>query len=150
MNREEIMRILPHRDGMLLLDSAEIRDGHAVGALTVRGDEWFLKGHFPDNPIVPGVILCEILAQSVCVLMKDEITNDTTPMYTGLTKVKFKHPVRPGDRFTTDCVITRKMPPFYFAQGCGYVAGKLCVSAEFSFALTPASAPAPSEQADSE
>ncbi len=137
MNREEIMRILPHRDGMLLLDSAEVRDGHAVGELAIRGDEWFLQGHFPDDPIVPGVILCEILAQSVCVLMADEIDGNATPMYTGLNKVKFKNPVRPDDTFTTDCVITRKMPPFYFAQGSGYVNGQLCVSAEFSFALVP-------------
>ena len=64
MNREEIMTILPHRDNMLLLDDVENRDGTAVGHYTVRGDEFFLKGHFPDTPIVPGVILCEILAQS--------------------------------------------------------------------------------------
>ena len=51
MNREEIMTILPHRDNMLLLDDVENKDGTAVGHYTVRGDEFFLKGHFPDNPI---------------------------------------------------------------------------------------------------
>ena len=71
MNRDEIMKILPHRDKMLLLDEAENRDGTSVGHYTVRGDEFFLQGHFPGHPIVPGVILCEILAQSACVLMQD-------------------------------------------------------------------------------
>ena len=58
MNRQEIEKILPHRDNMLLLDDAELVDGVAVGHYHVRGDEFFLRGHFPGNPIVPDVILC--------------------------------------------------------------------------------------------
>lgn len=71
MNREEIKTILPHREPMLLLDDVNSQDGVAVGHYHVKGDEFFLQGHFPGNPIVPGVILCEILAQSACILMKD-------------------------------------------------------------------------------
>ena len=71
MNKEDIMSILPHREDMLLLDEVENRDGVAIGQYTVRGDEFFLRGHFPNNPIVPGVILCEMLAQSACILMKE-------------------------------------------------------------------------------
>ena len=136
MNQEELKRILPHRDNMLLLDRVEQEEDTAHGYLTITGDEWFLKGHFPGNPIVPGVILCEILAQSVCVLLAGEMEEGKTPMYTGLNNVKFRAPVRPGDTFETKCHITRKKPPFYFAEGCGYVEGKLCVKAEFSFAIT--------------
>ena len=136
MNSEEIMKILPHRDDMLLLDDAEYVNGEAVGHYTVRGDEFFLRGHFPDNPIVPGVILCEILAQSACVLMKDNITEEKLPVYTGLNNVKFRSPVRPGDKIETRCKIKRAKHPFYFAEGTVVVDGKLCVSAEFSFAIT--------------
>ena len=138
MNREEIMTILPHRDNMLLLDDVERKDGIAVGYYTVRGDEFFLKGHFPDHPIVPGVILCEILAQSACVLMQDAMSEGTLPVYTGLNHVKFRSPVKPGDTVETRCCIKRAKHPFYFAEGTVSVDGRLCVSAEFSFAVTGA------------
>ena len=136
MNREEIMTILPHRDNMLLLDDAENKESTAVGHYTVRGDEFFLKGHFPDNPVVPGVILCEILAQSACVLMKDKMSEGKLPVYTGLNNVKFRSPVKPGDTVEAQCRIKRVKHPFYFAEGTVTVDGRLCASAEFSFAIT--------------
>ena len=138
MNREEIMGILPHRDNMLLLDDVENTDGTAVGHYHVRGDEFFLKGHFHGNPIVPGVILCEILAQSACILMKDVMTDGKIAVYTGLNNVKFRSPVKPGDTVESRCSIKRSKHPFYFAEGTVTVDGRLCVSAEFSFAITGA------------
>ena len=135
MNQEEIKKILPHRDNMLLLDEVSREGDEAHGVYIVRGDEWFLQGHFPGSPIVPGVIQCEILAQSACVLLSGEMTEGRMPMYTGLNNVRFKSPVLPGDKFETRCRITRAKPPFYFADGSGYVGDKLCIKAEFSFAI---------------
>ena len=120
---------------MLLLDRVDKENDEAHGYFTIPADAFFLRGHFPGNPIVPGVILCEILAQSVCVLLKDEMPDQALPFYTGLNNVRFKSPVRPGDTFETHCRITRIKRPFYFAEGSGYVGGRLCVKAEFSFAL---------------
>lgn len=136
MTQEEIKKTIPHRDSMLLLDEVNLEADEAHGKYTVRGDEWFLNGHFPGNPIMPGVIQCEILAQSTCILLRDVLTEETIPVYTGLNNVRFKSPVYPGDCFETRCRITRKKPPFFFAEGEGYVGDKLCVKAEFSFAVT--------------
>lgn len=83
MDREEIKNILPHREPMLLVDEAYLNDdGTATGYYTVKGDEYFLCGHFPGNPVVPGVILCEIMAQSSCLLFKDKMTDGALPFYT--------------------------------------------------------------------
>ena len=136
MNRGEIEKLLPHRGSMLLLDEVSREGEEAHGVYNVRGDEFFLDGHFPGSPVVPGVILCEILAQSACVLLGGGLKASELPMYAGLNNVRFRSPVRPGDRFETRCRIKRAKHPFYFAEGSGYVGDRLCVSAEFSFAVT--------------
>ena len=135
MNREDLKQILPHREPMLLVDEAELgEDGVARGSYRVRGDEWFLQGHFPGNPIVPGVVQCEIIAQAACVLFAEELKH-STPLYTGIDKVRFKGQVKPGDRLDLEIRLRRTKGPFYFTEGKAMVEGKLVASGEFSFAL---------------
>ena len=79
MNKEEIKKILPHREPMLLVDEVELIDGKAFGKCHIRGDEYFLQGHFPGNPIVPGVIQCEMLAQSALRAARKRCIGGQTP-----------------------------------------------------------------------
>ena len=135
---KEIMEIIPHRHPFMLIDTIEeLEPGErALGRKCVSFNEPYFAGHFPGNPVVPGVILCEILAQSACVLMKTVMTDGKLPVYTGLNNVKFRSPVRPGDVIETRCSIVRSKHPFYFAQGTVRVGERNCVSADFSFAIT--------------
>lgn len=135
MNQEEIKQLLPHRDAMLLVEEVEREGEVAFGSYHVRGDEWFLQGHFPGNPVVPGVILCEMMAQSTCVLLADKMTAQMTPMFAGLKEVHFKKPVRPGDTLLSECRIERAKHPFYFATATGRVGDEVRITARFSFVL---------------
>lgn len=135
MDREAIKKLIPHREPMLLVDEASVEPDHtAVGHYTVRGDEWFLQGHFPGNPVVPGVVLCEIMGQTCCVLLADKISG-RTPYFTGIDRVKFRNQVHPGDTIEMHCSIKRMLRNFYFTECAAYVNGKLCASGELSFAL---------------
>lgn len=82
MNRQEIMKFLPHREPMLLVDRMEIDENQvAHGSYTVQGTEYFLQGHFPDYPVVPGVILCEIMGQCCSLLVKEQLEGRTPFFY---------------------------------------------------------------------
>lgn len=143
MEREEIKTFLPHREPMLLLDSVKrevMPDAkgnmveYAVGTYHVRGDEFFLQGHFPDYPVVPGVILCEMMAQSCAMLLGDDVKNKL-PLYTGIDNVRFKYQVRPGDTIVLRSTITDRRQSLVFVKAEAKVDGKLCCRGNLSFAL---------------
>jgi len=134
MNRDEIKKIIPHREPMLLLDDAALVNGEALGHYAVRGDEFFLRGHFPGSPVVPGAILCEMMGQAACVLIEGA-DQAATPYFTGMNNVRFKNKVLPGDTVELKSVLVKAKPPFYFVKSEGSVNGKLCACGEFSFAV---------------
>ena len=136
LNREQIKEILPHRDDMALLDEAALlEDGTAEGVYHVRGDEFFLRGHFPGNPVVPGVIQCEIIAQASCMLMKDAIPG-ATPYYAGINSVRFRRPVRPGDTIVVRSELVRSKLNLYVVKAEAKVDGELCAGGEFIFMIS--------------
>ena len=137
MNKEELKNVIPHRNSMLLIDEAtKTSDTTCEGKKYIKGDEWFLDGHFPGNPVVPGVILCEMMAQASSVIIA-EVSSVSIPYFTGIEKAKFKNKVLPGDTFEIKCELTKNRGMFYFVTGKGYVNGKIAAQAEFSFALIP-------------
>ena len=135
MNRDELKEYLPHREPMLLVDEIDIdSDGVCHSKYKVKDDEYFCSGHFPGNPIVPGVIQCEIMAQSCALLVKEEIKGKTT-LYTGIDKVRFKNIVRPGDVCEITARLTARRGSIFYCEASLSVGGNLCCKGNLSFAL---------------
>lgn len=135
MNRAELKEYLPHREPMLLVDEIVIdEDGVAHAKYRIKEDEFFCRGHFPGNPIVPGVIQCEIMAQSCALLVKDELKGRTT-LYSGIDNVRFKNIVRPGDLCEITAKLTGRRGLIFFTEAVLKVDGKLCCKGNLSFAL---------------
>ena len=134
LNRDDIKTFLPHREPMLLIDDVTMEGEEAIAHYHVRGDEFFLQGHFPSNPVVPGVIQCEIMAQASCILVRDELVG-RTPLYSGINNVRFRQPVRPGDVMELRAHITSRRGMIFFVDAKATVNGKVCCSGELTFAL---------------
>ena len=134
MNREEIKNFLPHREPMLLVDWTEGNEEGIKATYHVPGEEFFLRGHFPDFPVVPGVILCEIMAQS-CTLILGEKLKGHTPFYAGLDKVRFKHMVRPGDTVEVTAKPIAIRGSLYVLGAQASVDGHLACKGELTFYL---------------
>ena len=126
---------------MLLVDEVYLDEaGVAHGKYRIRDNEFFTQGHFPGNPVVPGVILCEIMAQSCTMLMLDDIPGNDT-LYRAIEDVKFKNIVRPGDLCEITARITDKKAGLYFAEAKLGVGGKMCCKGKLTFALVPKKQP---------
>lgn len=136
MNRDEIRGFLPHREPMLLLDEVSaLEDGSVQGKYLVRGDEFFLQGHFPGKPVVPGVLLCEIIAQTAGLLVRELLESGRMPLFTGIDKVRFRRMVVPGDQIITSCKALRVSGNLIKLSGQATVDGELCADGVFMLML---------------
>ena len=135
---KEIMKILPHRPPMLLVDRiTEIEPFQsATGIKNITMNEPQFRGHFPGNPIMPGVLILEAMAQvgGVAMLYPEE-NRGKIALFGGMENVKFKHLVVPGDQLVTKAELVRRRGDFGLLHCDGYVGDKLVASADFKFAL---------------
>ena len=134
----EIKKILPHRPPMLLVDRILEIDPFksATGLKNITMNEPQFAGHFPDNPIMPGVLLLEAMAQvGGIALLYENKYRGMVPLFGGMDNIKFKRPVVPGDQLITKAEITKVHGLFGRLHTDGYVDDQLVAQADYTFAL---------------
>jgi 3-hydroxyacyl-[acyl-carrier-protein] dehydratase len=141
MTREQILAAIPHRPPMLLLDEIiESGKDTIVCGRTFSGEEFFLQGHFPQMPIVPGVMLCEMALQAGAVLLAQQYPEEAAgegqlPLATRLNNVKFKRMVRPGDTVQVAVQIKERLARAFFLSARLTCEGELTASLDFACTL---------------
>ena len=134
---KEILNYIPHRYPFLLVDRIiEIHgDEKIVGIKNVSFNENFFQGHFPNRPVMPGVLICEAMAQVGAIFAHNARggrEDNKVFVLTGLDNVKFKRPVEPGDQLRMELTILKRRGSFWKMQGVATVDGKLVAQAEIS------------------
>jgi len=136
MDSKKIKEILPHRDPFLFIDEIyELNDNDILGLKHIKPDEYFFKGHFPDYPIVPGVIIVEAMAQlgGILVLTKVSDPENYLTFFAKIDKVKFKNKVFPGDTIIFKCTLLNPVRRgICHMKGLAFVNDRLCAEAELT------------------
>jgi len=138
LNTEQIMEIIPHRQPFLLLDTVEELEAgkRVVAKKCVSYNEPYFAGHFPKEPVMPGVLIIEAMAQAGAVAMLSlEEMKGKTAYFAGIQSAKFKKKVVPGDVLILEMEIIKVKGPIGIGRGTAKVDGKLAASAELLFAI---------------
>ncbi len=138
---EQIKAIIPQRYPFLLIDRIlELEPGKfCKGLKNVSGSELFFQGHFPERPIMPGVLIVEAMAQVGGVAVHQIVDGDGIPdiLFGGIDKTRFKHPVVPGDQLILDVVVGTHRQNLWQFEGTALVAGKVVASAQIKMMIYP-------------
>ena len=138
LTQAEIEQLIPHRPPMLLIDEVLSQTADSlVARKTFRPDEFFFQGHYPNHPLVPGVILCEACMQAGAVLLaKFAAEAKGVPVATRLNDVKFKRMVRPLDVVEIEVTLNERIAQAFFLTAKMTCAGKVCVRFDFGCTMT--------------
>ena len=138
LDKEQIKDIIPQREPFLMIDEVEeyIPGESAIAYKNVRNEEWYFKGHFPGNPIMPGVLITEALAQTgaVAILSMQE-NKGRNALFGGIDKMKFKKMVTPGDRLKLEVNIIKRKGPIGVGEAIATVDGVIAAKGELTFAV---------------
>lgn len=138
LNQEQIKEIIPHRDPFLLIDElVEFEPGvRAVGIKRLTGEEFWFAGHFPDYPVMPGVLIVEALAQcGACAILSMPESKGKIALFAGIDKIRFKRQVLPGDEIRLECEIIKLRGPIGKGAVKATVNGEIAVVGELMFAV---------------
>ena len=138
LGRAQIEEILPHREPFLLIDEVlELTPGvGAVARKHVREDEWYLAGHFPGRPVMPGVLIVEALAQTGAVaVLSEEENRGRLALFAGIDDCRFKRIVEPGDTLELRCELEKDRGPIGRGKAEARVGGELACRASHTFAV---------------
>lgn len=141
MSSDEVLRAIPHRPPFLFVDEViEMREDGATTQFTVREDLDFFQGHYPGNPIMPGVIICEAVFQSAAIFLVKTFSSDyegkqVTPVLGKIMNARFREMVRPGDVLTIEVSIKEKMGMFFICKGVVKNGEKRSLNLEYTLAL---------------
>ena len=130
--RDVIEQLIPHRPPFLLVDEIlELEPGRrVVGRREIRADDWWFPGHFPERPVMPGVLTIEAIAQAGAVaVLADPAHTGKIPFFAGIDDCRFKRVVEPGDMLTLECEFTRIRGPLAKGQGRAFVGEEVAAEA---------------------
>ena len=136
MTLNAIQAAIPHRDPFLLVDEiVEREDNRIVCLKQLTGDEFWFRGHYPDFPLMPGVLLCEAAMQAGAVLLVDHADGVGVPVATRMRDVRFKRMVRPGETITLEVTLDEQVSRAFFLTARVTVENELAMRMQFTCTL---------------